>query len=130
MNFNAHKIDYVSIGQSIRKYRKQKKLTLLQLAEMIDVSDSFIGQIERGRNKPSLETVVNIANALEVSVDDLLYYNLEAQISLMGSFCTGKCNRDGVTIQVGDTVHTGVTPANFKEFFESNVLSEFTNERI
>lgn len=79
MNFNAHKIDYVSIGQSIRKYRKQKKLTLLQLAEMIDVSDSFIGQIERGRNKPSLETVVNIANALEVSVDDLLYYNLEAQ---------------------------------------------------
>lgn len=57
-------------------------------------------------------------------------YNLEAQISLVGSFCTGKCNRDGVTIQVGDTVHTGVTPANFKEFFESNVLSEFTNERI
>ena len=57
-------------------------------------------------------------------------YDLEAQIFLMGSFCTGKCNRDGVTIQVEDTVHTGVTPENFNEFFKSNVLSQFTNERI
>ena len=79
MNFQLKNIDYVSIGNMIRKYRKNKKLTLLHLSEMIDVSESFIGQIERGKNKPSLETIINLANALEVSVDDLLYNNLEAQ---------------------------------------------------
>lgn len=79
MNFQLKDIDYVSIGNMIRKYRKNKNLTLLQLSEMIDVSESFIGQIERGKNKPSLETIINIANALDVSVDDLLYRNLNSQ---------------------------------------------------
>lgn len=79
MNSQCIDIDYVAIGQQIRKYRKAKNLTLLKLAEIIDVSESFIGQIERGRNKPSLETIINIANALNVSVDDLLYSNLTAQ---------------------------------------------------
>ena len=37
MNFQLHNIDYVSIGNMIRKYRKNKNLTLLQLSEMIDV---------------------------------------------------------------------------------------------
>ena len=79
MNFQSQDIDYISVGKMIRKYRKKNNLTLLQLAEMIDVSESFVGQIERGQNKPSLKTIINIANALNVSVDDLLYHNLEAQ---------------------------------------------------
>ena len=79
MGDQRQNIDYDFLGKSIRKYRKNKNLTLLKLAEMIDVSESFIGQVERGKNKPSLETVVNLANALGVSVDDLLYRNLEAQ---------------------------------------------------
>lgn len=48
--------------------------------------------------------------------------HLEREITLAGSFCIGRCNRIGVTLQVDDTVHTGVTPENFKEFFEKNVL--------
>lgn len=47
---------------------------------------------------------------------------LEDEIMLCGSFCIGKCNRDGVTVQVDDDVYVGVTPAGFKEFFENNVL--------
>ena len=78
MNIQFQNIDYVSIVEQVRKYRKKKNLTLLKLAEMVDVSESFIGQVERGKNKPSLETIINIANSLEVSVDDLLHYNLEA----------------------------------------------------
>ena len=51
--------------------------------------------------------------------------HLEDEITLAGSLCIGKCNRVGVTIQVDDDVHTGITKENFKEFFQENVLSKF-----
>ena len=53
---------------------------------------------------------------------------LDAEISLAGCFCTGKCNRVGVTIVIDDVIHTGVTPENFKEFFRENILSKVKGE--
>ena len=50
--------------------------------------------------------------------------NLEDSVTLVGSFCIGKCNRVGVTIQVDDEVHTGITRENFKEFFKEQVLKK------
>jgi NADH:ubiquinone oxidoreductase subunit E len=50
--------------------------------------------------------------------------NLGDKITLAGSFCIGRCNREGVTIQVDDDVFTGVTPANFEQFFEMNIMSK------
>ena len=47
---------------------------------------------------------------------------LDDEITLAGSFCIGKCNRIGVTVQVDDDIHTGITKENFKEFFKENVL--------
>lgn len=49
-------------------------------------------------------------------------HHLEREVTLAGSFCIGKCNRIGVTIQVDDEVYTGVTPEGFKEFFQAKVL--------
>ena len=49
-------------------------------------------------------------------------YHLEDEITLAGSFCIGKCNRVGVTVQVDDDIHTGITKENFKEFFKENVF--------
>ncbi len=71
-------MNYELLGEQIRKYRKQKKYTLEQLAERLDVSTTFIGQIERAKGIPSLETLVKIANVLEVSVDSLLFGALNA----------------------------------------------------
>ena len=51
-------------------------------------------------------------------------HHLENEVTLAGSFCIGKCNRVGVTVQVDDEVHTGVTPAGFKEFFQEHVLAK------
>lgn len=48
---------------------------------------------------------------------------LENEITLAGSFCTGRCNREGVTVSVDDDIFTGVTPEGFKSFFEENVLN-------
>lgn len=50
-------------------------------------------------------------------------YRLEKEVTLAGSFCTGKCNRIGVTVQVDDEVYTGLTREDFKEFFNDKVLA-------
>ena len=55
-------------------------------------------------------------------------YNIEDDIVLSGSFCIGKCNRVGVTVQVNDDVHVGVTKENFREFFKENILDAIENE--
>ena len=50
--------------------------------------------------------------------------NLKDNVSLKGSFCKGKCNREGVTIQVDDELFTGITPDKFSVFFEEHVASK------
>ena len=47
---------------------------------------------------------------------------LDSEITLAGSFCSGKCNREGVTVTIDDKVYTGVTCDSFNDFFETNVL--------
>ena len=49
-------------------------------------------------------------------------HGLENDVTLAGSFCTGKCNRVGVTVSVDDNVYPGITPENFNDFFKSKVL--------
>jgi len=50
--------------------------------------------------------------------------HLESEITLAGSFCIGKCNRVGVTVQVDDEIHVGVTKEGFREFFQDKVLAK------
>lgn len=69
-------MNYELLGNQIRKQRKLKKYTLEQLAERLEVSTTFIGQIERAKGIPSLDTLVKLANVLEVSVDCLLFGDL------------------------------------------------------
>ena len=68
--------------------------------------------------KGSAEIVELLKEAVEKN-------NLEGEITLAGSFCIGKCNRVGVTVQVDDEIHTGVTHENFEEFFKNKVLAVF-----
>jgi NADH:ubiquinone oxidoreductase subunit E len=49
--------------------------------------------------------------------------HLENDVILNGSFCAGKCNREGVTIQVDDDMFTGVTPETFEVFFEEEIMA-------
>ena len=55
-------------------------------------------------------------------------HHIEDEVVLNGSFCIGQCNRLGVTVQVDDDVHVGITTANFREFFKKNIL-DVINER-
>lgn len=55
-------------------------------------------------------------------------YKLSDEVTLAGSFCIGKCNRVGVTIQVDDDIHVGVTKETVNEFFKENVLDKLGKE--
>ena len=50
--------------------------------------------------------------------------NLADKITLAGSFCIGRCNREGVTVQIDDEIITGVTPETFENFFETEILQK------
>ena len=60
---------------------------------------------------------------VELLTKSLEEHNLQDKVVLTGSFCIGKCNRYGVTVQVDDEVHVGITRENFKEFFNDKVLA-------
>ena len=55
-------------------------------------------------------------------------HHIEDDVVLSGSFCIGKCNRVGVTVQVNDDVHIGITRENFRDFFNKNILEVIKNE--
>ena len=54
--------------------------------------------------------------------------HIEDEVVLSGIFCIGKCNRVGVTVQVNDDVHVGITRENFREFFRVNILDVIERE--
>ena len=70
-----------------------------------------------------------IAYAKELLEKALQEHHVEDEVVLYGSFCIGKCNRVGVTVQVNDDVHVGVTRENFRDFFKKNILDVIERER-
>ena len=66
------KMDKLTLGDRIKETRKAQRLTQDQLAERLDVSVEFIGQIERGLKLPSINVFIKIIEALNVSADYLL----------------------------------------------------------
>ena len=62
----------VSIGERITSLRKQKNWSQEDLATHIEASRVMIGKYERGDNSPSIEVIVKLAKAFDVSVDYLL----------------------------------------------------------
>ena len=65
-------MDYKRLGERIREERLRLHLTQAQLAEAIDISDTYMGAIERGERSLTLDTLVRLVNRLGVTVDYLL----------------------------------------------------------
>ena len=64
------------MGFRVRQQRELNQLTQAQLAEKAGVTTSFIGHIERGEKKASVETVVSLCNAMAISPSVLLQDSL------------------------------------------------------
>ena len=68
-----------------------------------------------------LKGSMDIVGLLKKVIED---NHLERDVTLAGSFCTGRCNRNGVTITVDDDVYPGVTKEGFRDFFQEKVLAK------
>lgn len=66
-------MDMIAIGSRIKAERKRLGISQEKLSEIIGVSPHYIYEIERGMKAMSLETLINIINALEISSDYLLF---------------------------------------------------------
>ena len=65
-------------GQKIKEFRKKRKLTQAQLAELVNVDDKHISCIEGGKNFPSADLLERLALALQVEPKDLFeFYHLQ-----------------------------------------------------
>ncbi len=65
-------MDKATIGDRIRESRKTKGLTQEQLAEVLDVTPYYMGELERGNKFPSLDLFIKLVEVLDVSADYLL----------------------------------------------------------
>ncbi|MDD3221005.1 MAG: helix-turn-helix transcriptional regulator [Lachnospiraceae bacterium] len=74
---DAIEVDYVKIGKRIRAARNKFGWQQAELAHRAGVTTSHMSHVETGQTKAALPTIVKIANALSVSVDDLLCDSLE-----------------------------------------------------
>ena len=80
-------MDYKRLGERIREERRKLGLTQAQLAEAVDISDTYMGAIERGERSLTLDTLVRLVNRLGVTVDYLLADSLtDSDTNIMDQF--------------------------------------------
>lgn len=67
---------YIEMGRRIKLRRKELHIKQSELAETLDISNNHISSIENGREKPSIDTLLKICEALKVTPDYLLLGNI------------------------------------------------------
>ena len=78
-------IDYENLGKRISWFRNKANYSQELLCEKLDISRETLARIETSARTPSLERLVDIANALEISADDLLVDSLTHSVSTADS---------------------------------------------
>ena len=98
--------DSIIIGERIRKIREDLKMNRERFSEMIDISDVFLGQIERGERSLSTKTLVKIVKFTGVSADFILFANEESNNTLAKiNRILNKCSNDFLNY-IYDLIHT------------------------
>lgn len=67
----------IYIDKNIKYLRKSRGLTSHDLSEYFEVSRSAISHVETGKNRPSFDFFIGLANFFSVSLDDLVYRNMQ-----------------------------------------------------
>ncbi len=98
--------DSIIIGERVRKIREDLKMNRERFSEMIDISDVFLGQIERGERSLSTKTLVKIVKFTGVSADFILFGNEESNTTLSEiNRILNKCSEDLLNY-IYDLIHT------------------------
>jgi len=86
-------------GEKIRAVRERKKLTLKDVAQKASVSESLVSQIERNKVSPSVETLLLIADILDIDYEYLFSdYRQKRNVSIVRASERGRIGRDKVSI--------------------------------
>ena len=76
----SHKVN-LSFAQSLKHFRKLKSFSQTELSALANVDRTFISMLERGTRRPSLQMVIFLAEALEISASDFVK-NVEKLIDI------------------------------------------------
>ena len=108
-------IDYNIIGSRIRQYRLDKGITQEELAFEINTSAAYISNIERGIKKPSLQKLSEIADVMNVTLNDFIYSPREAygeffdrEFQDIISLCTPE-KQKSITKNIAEIINTIIT---------------------
>lgn len=97
-------LDYAVIGKRIQSLRQKKHFTQEYIAEKAGISIPHLSRIENGSGKPSLQTLVNICNALAVTLDEIMQDNINAETT-NGNALEVACTPDEISM-LTDILHT------------------------
>lgn len=92
----------ITIGKKLQSIRKMHGYTQEQLAEKIECSTRYIGDIEQDRSKPSYEVLVRICNTFNIGMDEIFSAYLDIKdrkddnVSLYGFEKLKQNNRDTI----------------------------------
>ena len=70
------KVFYRKLGKQIKKLREEKGWTQQYLSELAGIDDKFLGNVERAARKPSMDTVIKIAKALDVEPWQMIKFDI------------------------------------------------------
>ncbi len=65
-------LDYVAVGRRIKNIRQKKQYSQQNIAEMTNISEKYISEIECGKKEGRLDIYARIAAALDVSIDEFI----------------------------------------------------------
>jgi len=100
------------VGEKIKQIRKEKRISLSELAEKAGVAKSYLSSIERNlQTNPSIQFIGKISQVLEVSVKDLIIEN--------NSIDETELDSEWVKI-VKEAMESGVSKEHFREYLEFN----------
>lgn len=81
------KIDNKAVGKRIREERQKFGLSREEFAEILELSDYYIGQLERGERQMSLSVLAKIVNCLHVSIDYLIWGKTTNRLDYVSETC-------------------------------------------
>lgn len=100
------------IGDRVKKYRMERKLSLSEAAERAGVAKSYLSSIERNiQTNPSVQFLEKISAVLHVSVETLLHENSDPEQE--------KLDQEWLNI-VKEAMESGVSKDQFRDFLEFN----------
>lgn len=77
--------DLQKFGKTIRELRKKQHIRILDVSQELNLSESYLGAIERGTAKPSIEVIVLIANYWKISLENFM--PIQTNIDIKQTFC-------------------------------------------